>query len=124
MAKTRGGTLMEMPLSCPCGWKAVGPSDYLDHHCDITDANDCFMRVLNELHYSPMGVQPHEAFYVVWLDREENLWRMFRPSDGARAFTDTERARAAARAASDNPKAKEVRVLRCAQEVVEILRNT
>lgn len=27
---------MEIPRTCPCGWKAVGPSDYLDHRCEIT----------------------------------------------------------------------------------------
>jgi len=89
---------------------------------DEVDAGD-FQRFLREGCYRPMGIAPHEAFYVVWLDRLENLWRAFPAPDGAPAFRDEKRARQAARAASDSPKAKEVRVLRCAQEVVEILKD-
>jgi hypothetical protein len=76
-----------------------------------------------ELRPSPIGVLPTEAFYVIWMDKSEHVWKLTRTPAGAGHFGSREATVPAARAAADNPRCAEVRVLRCAQDVLEILKG-
>jgi hypothetical protein len=76
-----------------------------------------------ELCPRPIGVLPREAFYVIWLDKVEYVWGLMKTPAGASHFDTREATIPAARAAADNPRCAEVRVLRCAQEVLEILKG-
>lgn len=77
----------------------------------------------SQLRPAPIGVEPSEAFYVIRKDPVENLWRLVKTQAGRTYFDAKEAALAAARAAADSPSCTEVRVLRCAQEVLEIMKG-
>ena len=69
----------------------------------------------------PCGVDALEAFYVIRKDDEEGVWRLVKTPAGVSYFETDQAAREAARAAADRAHRGEVRVLRCAQEVVEVI---
>lgn len=76
-----------------------------------------------DLKPSPVGTGPVEAFYVIRKDSVERVWLLVNTPAGAHHFDTREAALAAARAAADNPTYPEVRVLRCAQEVLSIMKG-
>ena len=86
---------MEIPKSCPCGWKAVGPSDYLDHRCEITqriwDARNCQHKDVKSLLL--MDTEDHIVLcrdcrtVIHWCNDTEDQWRDLENSRSSEAIT-------------------------------------